>query len=352
MADGLAQEAAGDREPDPQGVGGGDLFGAVRDRVGRAGGLGREQHPGVGVARIGEDVGGLAGLDDFAVLHHADPVGEFAHDGEVVGDEQERHAEIAFELGEQVEDLGLDGDVERGGGLVGDQQVGGVGEGHGDHHPLALAAGELVRVAGEPCLGGGDADAGEQLEDPLAHRLAADALVQFDRLAELLFQRVQRVERGHRLLEDEADVIAAGGAEFGRAGADHFAALVADRPADPGAVGQQRDGGERGDGFAGAGFAHQRDGLALVDVEAHALDGHVLGAVLAEAYGEVLDVEHLHSKVFRGSKASRTPSKMKTRSESSTVKVMKAVKASQGAWRFCFAWRVSSPSDGAEEGRP
>ena len=45
---------------------------------------------------------------------------------------------------------GLDGDVERGRRLVGDQDVGLVGERHRDHHPLALAARELVRIGGEP----------------------------------------------------------------------------------------------------------------------------------------------------------------------------------------------------------
>ena len=47
---------------------------------------------------------------------------------------------------DQVEDLALDGDVERGGRLVGDQQVGLAGERHGDGDALALAAGELVRI--------------------------------------------------------------------------------------------------------------------------------------------------------------------------------------------------------------
>ena len=34
------------------------------------------------------------------------------------------------------------------------------------------------------------------------------------------------------------------------------------------------------------------------------------------------------------------------------AKVKKAVKPSQGACRFCLACRVSSPSEGDEDGRP
>ena len=43
-------------------------------------------------------------------------------DAEVVGDEDHRHVAVALLLGEQVEDLGLHGDVEGGGRLVGEQQ--------------------------------------------------------------------------------------------------------------------------------------------------------------------------------------------------------------------------------------
>ena len=47
---------------------------------------------------------------------------------------------------DQIEDLGLDRDVERRRRLVGDQQLRLVGERHRDHHALAHAAGELVRI--------------------------------------------------------------------------------------------------------------------------------------------------------------------------------------------------------------
>ena len=51
-----------------------------------------------------------------------DPVGDLGDHAEVVGDQHDRHAELALQLAQQVEDLRLDGDVERGRRLVGDQQ--------------------------------------------------------------------------------------------------------------------------------------------------------------------------------------------------------------------------------------
>ena len=68
----------------------------------------------------------------------------------------------------QVEDLRLRRHVERGRRLVGDQQVGVVDERHRDHHALAHAAGELVRVVVDPPLGARDADRLQQLERPRA----------------------------------------------------------------------------------------------------------------------------------------------------------------------------------------
>ena len=97
-------------------------------------------------------------LDNLAVLHDADPIGDLAHDAEVVGDEQHRHAGAPLNLLQQLQDLRLHRDVERGGRLVGDQQVRFVGERHGDHHPLPLPAGELVRIAAEPAFRIGNAD--------------------------------------------------------------------------------------------------------------------------------------------------------------------------------------------------
>ncbi len=55
-------------------------------------------------------------------------------------------AEAPAQVREQFENLRLHGDIERRGGLVGDEQGGAVDDGHGDHDALALASGELMRV--------------------------------------------------------------------------------------------------------------------------------------------------------------------------------------------------------------
>ena len=85
-------------------------------------------------------------LDDAAGVHDHDPVGDVGDHAQVVGDEQDRRADLDAQVAQHVQDAGLDGDVQRGGGLVGDEQLRSAGDRHGDHDALPHAAGELVRV--------------------------------------------------------------------------------------------------------------------------------------------------------------------------------------------------------------
>ena len=140
MADGLAEEAALDREPDLQIVGLHD-DGSLQVGLRRAAlGLGCQQHLGVLVLRLGEQSLRRSLFDDLAMLHDADMVGNVTYHAEVVGNQDDRHAELLLELREQFQDLRLHGHVERSGRLVGNQQFRIVGERHGDHYALALPA--------------------------------------------------------------------------------------------------------------------------------------------------------------------------------------------------------------------
>ena len=83
-----------------------------------------EQAPGVGVlAGARKIVLRGAVLDALAAVHDQDVVGQLGDDAEVVGDDDDRGAELLLQVADQVEDLRLHGDVERGGRLVGDQQL-------------------------------------------------------------------------------------------------------------------------------------------------------------------------------------------------------------------------------------
>ncbi len=126
---------------------------------------------GIGMLRRGEDISGRAPLDDLPASHDAYPVGHLPHDAEIVGDQQHGHVELGLELEQKVEDLRLNGHVERRGRLVGDQEIGLVGKRHGDHHPLPLPARKLMRIGLEAALGVVDADLVEEVEHARARGL-------------------------------------------------------------------------------------------------------------------------------------------------------------------------------------
>ena len=102
---------------------------------------------GIGLLRVGQDLRRRALFDDPAMLHHGNVVADLRRDAQIVGDEQQRDAEPGLDFVEQFQHLRLHRDVERGDGLVRHQHVGIERERARDRDALALAAGELVRVA-------------------------------------------------------------------------------------------------------------------------------------------------------------------------------------------------------------
>ena len=117
--------------------------------VGGHGWYGAEQLLCVRVLRAGKDLSYGACFEDLALAHDGDSRGYLADDGEIVAGEENGEAALALKTGEKRKDLCLNGDVERGGWLVGEQQLRLVNERHGDENALTLAAGELVRVVSQ-----------------------------------------------------------------------------------------------------------------------------------------------------------------------------------------------------------
>ena len=63
--------------------------------------------------RLGEDSVYRPDLNDLAEIHHSDAIREVAHDIEVVADEEVGQPLLVAQIGEQVQYLALNGDVER-----------------------------------------------------------------------------------------------------------------------------------------------------------------------------------------------------------------------------------------------
>ena len=83
-----------------------------------------EQPLGVGLKRIGEQVAGRRLLHHARCIEDRDVVSVLGDDAEVVRDQNHREAEALLQFANEIENLRLNRDVERGGRLVGDQHAG------------------------------------------------------------------------------------------------------------------------------------------------------------------------------------------------------------------------------------
>ena len=86
-------------------------------------------------------------LDNIAEIHDNNPVGDMLDNRKVMGDEDHRQVSFLQQLGQQVEHLGLDGNVKGGNRFIGDDQVRFCRKGSGNADSLPLAAGEFMRIA-------------------------------------------------------------------------------------------------------------------------------------------------------------------------------------------------------------
>ena len=96
------------------------------------------QFAGVGVLRLLEHLLHRSLFHHMPLFHHRYPIGKALHQIQVVGDHQNRRPGFALQGVEQVQNLTPHGHIQGGGGLIGQQQFGAAGQGHGNHRALAL----------------------------------------------------------------------------------------------------------------------------------------------------------------------------------------------------------------------
>ena len=223
--------------------------------------------------RIAEDLVDLPFFHQFARIHDADAVCDLRHDAEVVGDEQHGSVLLVAHVLHDVEDLRLHRYVQGGGRFIRDQELGMARQHHGDHHPLAHAAGQLVGEGFDAFLRIGDLHVPVELDDPFTGLLPGHA-VQPEGFRHLRSGAVYGIEGIQGVLEDHADVLAPDPFHFALREPGEVLIFEEDAAAYLFVVvdGQAHDGMGHG-GFAAAGLAHQRQDLAPFDGERHVVYG-------------------------------------------------------------------------------
>ena len=156
---------------------------------------------------LAEQLRGIRCLHQLAQVHHRDLIGEELHHRQVMGDKEIGQVELRLQILQQVQDLGLDGHVQRGHRLVADDELGLQGQRPGDAHPLAAAAVQLVGIGVEQP--GGEAHHVHQPGNLLIQlRTALGLCVNPQRFPDDLPNGHPGVQGGERVLEDDLQILA------------------------------------------------------------------------------------------------------------------------------------------------
>ena len=100
----------------------------------------------IGVGRMIKDPLNSAALHNLAAIGDGHVIGHIGDHAEIMGNHQDRHAEITLQIPDQRQYLRLNGDIECGGRLIGNQQRRLANQRHGDHGTLAQPAGQFKRI--------------------------------------------------------------------------------------------------------------------------------------------------------------------------------------------------------------
>ena len=133
-----------------------------------------------------------------------------------MSDEEDRDTQVFPQVSQELEDPGLDRDVEGGGGFVGKEKVGVGHEGHGNHGPLAHATGKFMREGTGPLLGVPDSHLLHHGEGSFLGLFPGSVLMGQNGLGHLVENPQVGVETAHGVLKDHGDPFSSDGSEQGR----------------------------------------------------------------------------------------------------------------------------------------
>lgn len=270
---------------------------------------GAEQSGGIRVARAGEDFKRWPDLDHPSGVHDRDTMSDLRHHSQIMGDEQQSEIEFFAEPGEQLDDLLLNGDIERGRRFVGDQHARPHGKRHGNHGALSQASRELMRKLPGANLRLRHGGKFERFDNPTANLGAAKRrLVHANGFLNLRADAHHRIQRGHRLLENHGDFAAAQlahslpshGREIDTPGDTVLRDSEPCPAASPRAVRLKAHEPEREHGLAAARFADKSERLALFDSKRHLVDRPDPAVLGRELHGEIFEFEERsHKNILR-----------------------------------------------------
>ena len=148
-------------------------------------------------------------FDDLPGIEHRNIVANLRRKRQIVQHEDRARATRAHLLQDQFHDLRLNRDIERAGGLIGDQQLRIAGQCNRDHDALLHPARELMRVGAQARTRIRNADLRQQFNRAPGRLALRQTQMALERLTDLLSHREAGVERRRRILKHETDPVPA-----------------------------------------------------------------------------------------------------------------------------------------------
>ena len=232
------------------------------------------------------------GFDDTTLAHHDQMLGALGGQAQIVSDEKNGGAEFRSQTVEVVEDLTLDGDVERRRRLVRDQEFRTSGQPDRDQCALTHTARELVRVLAQPTLGFGEAGLLEQFGGPNLGCLALGNSVGGQSFLDLEAHFPHGIQIRHRVLRNQTDLAAPDVDEVLLRKFRDVLAVEDDLACRHLAgAGKQIDDRVGGGGLTGARFAHDGDRLPRIHGQADASNCRNRTGIGLERHLEITNLE-------------------------------------------------------------
>jgi hypothetical protein len=163
-----------------------------------------DEEPRIGMRRRRHQYTRLTSLNDSSAVHHERVACHVTHNREIVRDEHECQMMAFLQCDQEVDDLGLDGDVEGGGWFVGHNHRWLARERSGNSDSLALASAQLPRSPLDRATP--KSRLGEQLGRSAVRRSSRSACPVPDDLGNRLSCGHPWVESADGILEDHLDV--------------------------------------------------------------------------------------------------------------------------------------------------
>ena len=155
------------------------------------------------MTRIIENIIYRSLLYHFTCIHNGYFVTDLSNNTQVMCDKDNTHMILLLKFFHQLQNLCLDGYIQRSCRLIGDQKLRMTDQTHGDHNPLTHTTGKFVRVLFHTFFYVIDTYFFQHLHGLLLSGLFADIFIMcFQSLNQLISDGIYRIQTGHRVLED------------------------------------------------------------------------------------------------------------------------------------------------------